>query len=132
MTDSVWSIFIVPLPHHTLRSSRSRLPLLLLVSLLSIAMRPALALLHRAAPTRGVLHRRLLLLLLLQPQQRVFPQRAFRATPTCGLKVDIHIRGKRTGGEVRCSVGQSYLTVLNSKARTAHDRSGSTTRTMST
>lgn len=66
---------------------------LLLVSLLSIAMRPALALLQRPAPTSGALHCRLLVL---QPQQR-----AFRATPTCGLKVDIHIRGKRTGGEVR-------------------------------
>jgi 23S rRNA pseudoU1915 N3-methylase RlmH len=27
------------------------------------------------------------------------PTRAFRATPTCGLQINIHIRGKRTGGE---------------------------------
>lgn len=25
--------------------------------------------------------------------------RSFRATPTCGLQINIHIRGKRTGGE---------------------------------
>ena len=30
--------------------------------------------------------------------------RSFRATPTCGLKIDIHIRGKRTGGEVRTAL----------------------------
>ena len=26
-------------------------------------------------------------------------RRAFRATPTCGLQINLHIRGKRTGGE---------------------------------
>jgi len=26
-------------------------------------------------------------------------RRAFRATPQCGLQINIHIRGKRTGGE---------------------------------
>jgi 23S rRNA (pseudouridine1915-N3)-methyltransferase len=34
-----------------------------------------------------------------QHQQAVQQRRAFRATPTCGLKVEIHLRGKRTGGE---------------------------------
>ncbi|KAM3573833.1 hypothetical protein VYU27_004178 [Nannochloropsis oceanica] len=29
----------------------------------------------------------------------IYPTRAFRATPTCGLQINIHIRGKRTGGE---------------------------------
>lgn len=74
---------------------QQRLPFLLLVVLVLLPMLPrhALALLRpsllRPTPARA------------PPVPQPLQRRAFRATPTCGLKIDIHIRGKRTGGEVR-------------------------------
>lgn len=71
---------------------------------------------HRALPLL-LGHFLLLLISLLQPTMSFVPShtqrlaasllrprpsittRAFRATPTCGLQINIHIRGKRTGGE---------------------------------
>ena len=53
---------------------------------------------HSAAcPTMAFVPRTLRVLVF--PLPTIPAPRGFRATPTCGLQISIHIRGKRTGGE---------------------------------